>query len=170
MDADAERLFAELAIDLDKSAKRPRQVQDGVQPEVSAEAVSRVIKARQERSRYLPQHLFSEPNWDMLLDLLHAEISFRRVTVTDLCIASGVPSTTALRYLKSMVQQGMITRRADHLDGRRNFVELTPEFSNALRLYFAEVVEAQAPNAGLHANGLYSVKLGQNRDPRKLGR
>jgi DNA-binding MarR family transcriptional regulator len=38
-----------------------------------------------------------------------------------------------------MVSQGLFVRREDPHDGRRVFVELAPETSNALRRYFAEV-------------------------------
>jgi len=75
----------------------------------------------------------------MLLDLLQAEISQLRVPVSSLCIAAAVPATTALRWLKTMVQQGMFVRRADPHDGRRVFVELAPEASQALRRFFAEI-------------------------------
>jgi len=75
----------------------------------------------------------------MLLDLLQAEIEQMRVPVSNLCIAASVPATTALRWLKTMVSQGLFVRRADPHDGRRVFVELAPEASQALRRYFAEV-------------------------------
>jgi DNA-binding MarR family transcriptional regulator len=75
----------------------------------------------------------------MLLDLLQAEIAQLRVPVSSLCIAAAVPATTALRWLKTLVQQGLFVRRADPHDGRRVFVELAPATSQALRRYFAEV-------------------------------
>ena len=53
--------------------------------------------------------------------------------------AAAVPATTALRWLKTMVQQGVFLRRADPHDGRRVFVELAPQSSQALRHYFAEI-------------------------------
>jgi DNA-binding MarR family transcriptional regulator len=56
-----------------------------------------------------------------------------------LCIAAAVPATTALRWLKIMVKQGLFTRRADPHDGRRVFVELAPEASKGMRRYFADV-------------------------------
>jgi DNA-binding MarR family transcriptional regulator len=62
-----------------------------------------------------------------------------RVPVSSLCIAAAVPATTALRWLKTMVSQGIFLRRPDQHDGRRIFVELAPEASQALRRYFAEV-------------------------------
>ncbi len=108
-------------------------------PPLSSETIRAVIRARRLRSRYFPEELFADPAWDMLLDLLQAEISQLRVPVSSLCIAAAVPATTALRWLKTLVQQGLFVRRADPHDGRRVFVELAPDTSNALRRYFADV-------------------------------
>lgn len=112
---------------------------EGEAPDVSVETVRTVIRARRLRARYFPEELFADPAWDMLLDLLQAEISKLRVPVSSLCIAAAVPATTALRWLKAMTQQGIFVRRADPHDGRRVFVELAPQTSHALRRYFAEV-------------------------------
>ena len=67
------------------------------------------------------------------------DVRLVRVPVSILCIAAAVPATTALRWLKTLVQEGIFVRRADPHDGRRVFVELAPEASRALRRYFAEV-------------------------------
>jgi hypothetical protein len=108
-------------------------------PPLSAETVRSVIRARRLRARYFPEEMFADPAWDMLLDLLQAEIAQLRVPVSSLCIAAAVPATTALRWLKTMVSQGLFLRRADPHDGRRVFVELAPQASESLRRYFAEV-------------------------------
>lgn len=108
-------------------------------PEVSVEIVRSVIRARRLRGRYFSEDLFADPAWDMLLDLLQAEIAQLRVPVSSLCIAAAVPATTALRWLKSMTDKGIFVRRADPHDGRRVFVELSGESSLAMRRYFAEV-------------------------------
>jgi DNA-binding MarR family transcriptional regulator len=101
--------------------------------------VRSVIRARRLRARYFSEELFADPAWDMLLDLLQAEITQLRVPVSSLCIAAAVPATTALRWLKTMVAKGIFVRRADPHDGRRVFVELAPDASYALRRYFGEV-------------------------------
>jgi hypothetical protein len=111
-------------------------------PPLSAETIRAVIRARRLRTRHFPEELFADPAWDMLLDLLEAEISQLRVPVSSLCIAAAVPATTALRWLKTLVQQGIFIRRADPHDGRRVFVELAPAASDAMRRYFAEVGKA----------------------------
>ena len=108
-------------------------------PVLAADTVRRVIRARRLRTRYFSEELFADPAWDMMLDLLQAEIAQLRVPVSSLCIAAAVPATTALRWLKTLVAQGVLLRRADPHDGRRVFVELASDTSNALRRYFAEV-------------------------------
>ena len=108
-------------------------------PDVSVDTVRSVIRARRLRSRFFDEELFADPAWDMLLDLLQAELAQLRVPVSSLCIAAAVPATTALRWLKTMTTQGLFLRRADPHDGRRVFVELAPAASLALRRYFAEV-------------------------------
>jgi len=108
-------------------------------PKISAEAVRKVIRARRLRTKYFSEDLFADPAWDMLLDLLVAELSGLRTQVSSLCIAAAVPATTALRWLTSMVKEGIFIRRSDPHDGRRVFVELAPETSVALRNYFAEL-------------------------------
>ncbi|HWJ38035.1 MAG TPA: MarR family transcriptional regulator, partial [Sphingomicrobium sp.] len=76
---------------------------------------------------------------DMMLYLLQAELSQRRVSTSSLCAAAFVQPTTGMRWLKTLSDRGIFIRRADPLDGRRVFVELSPETSTALRHYFAEV-------------------------------
>jgi hypothetical protein len=121
-------------------ASRPSDASTSLpMPEVSADTVHSVIRARRLRSRFFPEGLFADPAWDMLLDLLQAEIAQLRVPVSSLCIAAAVPPTTALRWLKTMTEEGLFVRRSDPHDGRRVFVELAPQASQALRRYFAEV-------------------------------
>jgi DNA-binding MarR family transcriptional regulator len=106
---------------------------------LSGEVVRKVIRARRLRANYFSEELFADPAWDMMLDLLQAEIAQLRVPVSSLCIAAAVPATTALRWLKTLVAQQLFVRRSDPHDGRRVFVELAPDTSKALRRYFTEI-------------------------------
>lgn len=108
-------------------------------PAVAAETVRAIIRARRARANHLPADLFADPAWDMLLDLLQAEIVQHRVPVSSLCIAASVPATTALRWIKNMTDRGILQRRDDPHDGRRVFIELSRQTSVALRNYFAEI-------------------------------
>jgi DNA-binding MarR family transcriptional regulator len=113
---------------------------DGVDvPEVSPEIVASMIRARRRREFHFPKELLADPAWDMMVELLHAELLQQRVQVSRLCVATGVPATTALRWLKTLVKHGLAVRRPDPLDQRRVYVELSPRGSAALRRYFAEL-------------------------------
>ena len=108
-------------------------------PRVPQEAVQDAIRSRRLRYRYFPHVLFGEPAWDMLLELLSAEIQDRQVTVLDLCEAAGTPGTTTLRWLSSMESEGLLIRRRDPTDSTSELIELEPTASAALRQYFHEL-------------------------------
>jgi hypothetical protein len=120
-------------------AKVPPADKGGDAPVIEPETVRAIIRARRLRVRYFDAELFADPAWDMLLDLVQAEIDQLRVPVSSLCIAAAVPATTALRWIKTMTDSGLFVRRADPHDGRRVFVEMSSDTSLAMRRYFAEI-------------------------------
>lgn len=85
------------------------------------------MRARDERDRVFGADLFFDPAWNMLLDLYVNERRGAVVSVSSLCIAARVPSTTALRWLTMLEKRGLIGRRADDYDRRRSFLFLTEE-------------------------------------------
>ena len=111
-------------------------------PMVSVESVRAIIRARRLRDRYFDSELFADPAWDMMLDLLEGELSHRRVAVSSLCVGAAVPPTTALRWIKTLVEKGLFVRRNDPLDGRRVYVQLSAGASLALRRYFNDAKNA----------------------------
>jgi len=135
--------LARLSVGPDAPPEKP-DPPTGEVPNVSLDTVRQVIRARRLRARHFDEELFADPAWDMLLDLLQAEIAQHRVPVSSLCIAAAVPPTTALRWIKTMTDAGLFERRADPHDGRRVFVELAPTASDAMRRYFGEVGPAVA--------------------------
>jgi DNA-binding MarR family transcriptional regulator len=116
------------------------KVQRAVRPPLpDPRLVRRILRHRQLRARHFDAQLFADPAWDMLLDLTAARAEHTRVSVTSLCIASGVPATTALRWISQMVEQGLFVRVGDQTDRRRAFIELSERSSDAMARYFAEL-------------------------------
>lgn len=101
--------------------------------------VRRIIRQRQLRARFFDGDLFADPAWDMLLDLTAARAEHTRVSVTSLCIASGVPPTTALRWIGQMTEAGLFERIEDDADRRRAFIALSEKAADAMARYFAEL-------------------------------
>ncbi|MCB2066008.1 MAG: MarR family transcriptional regulator [Erythrobacter sp.] len=108
-------------------------------PLPSARLVRRVIAVRKARAKFLDTQLFADPAWDMLLDLTAARVEHSRVSVTSLCIASGVPPTTALRWIGQMQDAGLFEREEDDIDRRRAFIRLSDKAADAMARYFAEI-------------------------------
>lgn len=101
--------------------------------------VRRIIRHRQLRAQFFDAALFADPAWDILLDLTAARAEHLRVSVTSLCIASGVPPTTALRWIGQMIDAGLLERVEDETDRRRAFIALTDKAADAMARYFAEL-------------------------------
>ncbi len=102
--------------------------------------IRKMIRMRRLRDKHFPSDLFSDPAWDMLLDLMVARIDRRPVSVSSLCIASAVPATTALRWIKTMTEAGLFERRSDPSDGRRVFIALSDETARAMHAYFDDML------------------------------
>jgi hypothetical protein len=104
-------------------------------PTVDGAFVRKMIRQRRLRDRFFPADIFADPAWDMLLDLFAARLERRSVSVSSLCIASAVPATTALRWIKSLTDAGIFVREADPHDGRRIFITLSEGAEAGMRAY-----------------------------------
>jgi hypothetical protein len=113
-----------------------RAVQPGLP---DRQMVRQVIAGRQARAKFFDPALFGDPAWDMLLDLTAAHGEGAQVSVTSLCIAAGVPATTALRWLTQMVETGIFQRVPDPADRRRAFIALSDKAIAAMSGYFASL-------------------------------
>ena len=104
----------------------------------SVRAVAREIYGdRRRRARFFDDDLFGEPSWDILLDLYLASCEGRLVPTTSACIGSGVPPTTALRWLRILESKGLVERCSDNLDGRRTFVSLSDRGIGAMEAFLS---------------------------------
>lgn len=89
--------------------------------------VDLIMADRQERNRRFSDEtrMFADPAWDIFVDLASAGLGGRPVSVSSACIASLVPPSTALRYVRLLENQGLVARIQDALDGRRFLLSLT---------------------------------------------
>lgn len=106
---------------------------------IDAHLVRKVLAARRKRSRFVSSSLLGEPSWEMLLELLAAELEKQETSVSSLCIASDAPATTALRWMDKLEQEGLIQRRPDPADGRRIWVALSDKGRNAMVGYLTAI-------------------------------
>lgn len=119
-----------------KESDRIRQIR---QPLPDPRLVRKMVRVRNARNQFFEKGFFSDPAWDILLDLTAARAEHKRVSVTSLCIASGAPATTALRWINLMIERGLLLKVEDDVDRRRAFVSLSEPTADAMARYFEAV-------------------------------
>jgi DNA-binding MarR family transcriptional regulator len=103
----------------------------------------RISHWRRKRDAMFDPVIFADPEWDILLDLF-AEGGFgRRVSMSSLCIAASVPTTTAVRCINAMIDQGVLARSRDPNDARRVLIELTEGPRGRMRTWLSGVARSQ---------------------------
>jgi DNA-binding MarR family transcriptional regulator len=118
---------------------------DALVPEaMTSQQLRNIIRVRRLRDKFFDSQLFADPAWDMLLDLMAAQLERIQVAVSSLCIAAAVPPTTALRWIKTMTDAGLLERVADPDDGRRIFIQLSESAGTAMQRYFSAVAAIPA--------------------------
>ena len=129
-----------------RGVSRGPMLLEGYQPvepvsdaEIDAPTIRTLIRARRLRDQYFDHELFADPAWDILLDLAAARLERAPVAVSSLCIAAAVPPTTALRWIKTLTEAGLLVRAADARDGRRVFIELSEAAAAGMSGYLRAV-------------------------------
>ncbi|RVT43748.1 MarR family transcriptional regulator [Sphingobium algorifonticola] len=113
----------------------PAQGAEG-EERMTAQTVRDLLRSRRLRDQFFGDDLFGDPAWDMMLDLMAARLAGERVSVSSLCIASAVPPTTALRWIRDLTGRGIFERRPDPLDGRRVFIALSDDAAEAMQRWY----------------------------------
>ena len=114
-------------------------------PSIGETEVRALIKLRRTRGHFFGRDLFADPAWDILLELYAASLGQFRTTVGKLCVGAGVPATTALRWINHLEEKGMIERKSDPTDGRRQFLMLSPSGLEAMNAALKERAERSLP-------------------------
>ncbi|MEH6789228.1 helix-turn-helix domain-containing protein [Parasphingorhabdus sp.] len=71
--------------------------------------------------------LFANSCWNMCLDVYICDLKDQRVTVSAIAHSSGIPMTTAMRYINVMVEQGLLTKTPNAADNRMIFVSISDD-------------------------------------------
>jgi DNA-binding MarR family transcriptional regulator len=103
------------------------------------EVLKILIETRRIRFRHFAASSFTDPGWDILLDLMSARFAKRPVQVSNACVAAGVPATTALRWVDQLAKTGLVRRLPDPADRRRVLLELTDEGCRRIETYLRAV-------------------------------
>lgn len=101
--------------------------------------VRTLVRKRERRGDFLDREMFSDPTWDLLLDLTSAKLEGVPVPVSSACAATHLPLSTALRYVRALVDAGLVRRWRDPSDRRRDLLELEEKAMESMRQYLSVV-------------------------------
>lgn len=119
-------LSAKLSAVADDFSGRVSQVTAAPRDAVDPVAVARrLIDERRQRRRFLPEDLFHEPAWDMLLALYLAHHENKVMNVKTLVGTADAPVTTSQRWIEHLAKLALVTRVVDPADRRRIEVALS---------------------------------------------
>lgn len=91
-----------------------------------------LLDGQRSRTSQLSGLRFSDPLWDMILEIYVAATQGRQFKVLELCAVSGSSTATALRYLKMLENNGYTTRHVDDSDTRSYIIVMQPSLRAAV--------------------------------------
>jgi hypothetical protein len=99
-----------------------------------------ILAGRKQRDRYFDPVLFSNPAWDILLNLFVADGEGRTATLLESCLASTVPQGVALRWLRYLKQEEMVLEISDPRHPRQTLIRLSDQARRAIAAYLGSLV------------------------------
>ena len=102
-------------------------------------AARRELRSRRLRSKLLPDGMFGEPAWEILLQL-YVEQQGIRQNIARLSGALAVPQTSVIRWLSYLQDRDLVRREAHPTDQRSVYLELTSKGIEALDAYLSETL------------------------------
>ncbi len=91
------------------------------------------------RKSFVDESLLADPGWVILLTLKITELTNDKIQISSLCIDSGAPATTALRWIKLLESKSLVKIEPDLHDRRRRYVALTKEASDQMGRYLQNI-------------------------------
>lgn len=97
-----------------------------------------ILESRQRRIELFGRSMFGEPGWEILLRL-YASAGESRQSMSRLAELSGYSKATAIRWMDTLTDRGLINRHPHPTDLRTIFVELSERGRERIETYLGEM-------------------------------
>jgi len=112
----------------------------GFADEKLATIATSISRARRRRAKCFDASLFSEPAWDMLLELFVARIRGKSISASGLCRTAGVSEATGCRWIDMLEADGLVRSCPLSERGAPRLVEISDSGFGSMRQYVLEGV------------------------------
>jgi len=103
------------------------------------------LMARRLREEVIGSELFSDPAWDILLDLYTALARGARVKSSSVSGIAGVPPSTGRRWVSKLVDLGLIERVKEIPDQRFTYLELSAKGRDIMEAFMIRLAGKGLP-------------------------
>jgi hypothetical protein len=87
---------------------------EAIKVQLTQDDIDWILEVRRQRSKVFGEGLFSDPAWDILLELFAAKLAGRRMTLREL---GGVaPESTLARWVAALEERGLVACEVNPLD------------------------------------------------------
>lgn len=114
-------------------------------PPPGAELAAWLFMARRLREEVLGADLFSDPAWDIILDVYAASARGEKIQISSLSPMSGVPSSTARRWAHKLIKMGFLERERDARDHRLSYIRLSGEGHRRIMVFIDRLIAKGPP-------------------------
>ena len=101
--------------------------------QITEDHILSILIARRARHSEFGPDLFSEPAWDVLLELHAAALGARKLSLADLARAIDTPESTTARWVAVLADRGLVSSDDDMAQPGRRWISLTPEGASKMK-------------------------------------
>ena len=106
--------------------------------EVTEDYFQSVLNVRRAREALFDRHLFSDPAWDIILELYAAKLSDRTMSFGELTRAIDVPKSVISRWISALGEAGVVDTGSDPSVTDASSIKLTAQAATKLAQLFGE--------------------------------
>ena len=147
MEVRRSRTFASATRELQKVVRLLRRLTESGVPQrpvprradITAADIQAILAARRLRELCLGPEV-GDVAWSLLLEAFAEHLDGRRVALTSLGSAEGIPRSTAHRWTRWLLDRGLLSSHADPGDERITLVALTDDAAERIRTYLTNAL------------------------------
>ena len=98
---------------------------EGQRIELTEDQLNSILRIRRARHRLIGENLFSDPAWDVLLELLVAKLGKRELTLDDL--SGFAPPSTVARWIGVLEERKLVRSTAGPIPSTYGHLEISDD-------------------------------------------
>ncbi len=104
-------------------------------PRITEDQIQSILDIRRQRAEIFGEGLFSDPAWDILLELFAAELGNRKISLADM--TSIAPESTLARWVAALEERGLVECELDPIHAGQMDLALSRDCAARMRRFLS---------------------------------